>query len=219
MASTTGTRLNALLSATVGAVAAAVTIGFLQGEHTPQPAEPAHVATVHSVGAGDAALDRLERLERELAVLDRRIFPQNAPSAELAVSPSVEAEDPLPPDAEQEYAEQQAMKEDWLAGHAMEPVDPSWSRLAEQAIDLDLERLREQDWAGRGRIDFEVVDLSCRTSRCVVTVAWDSAETALANGPYLAMHDYAPGCKVTVFGPSVEQIAATTPFLQDVVFD
>src|SRR5262249_48616079 len=124
-----------------------------------------------------------------------------------------------PPDPEQEYAEQQVLKHDWLTRHAREAVDTRWARGAEQDIDLGLDRLRQQEWASRNPIAFEIGGVSCRTSLCVAEVQWDSARTAGENGAYLATHDYAQNCTVTVFGPSPEELALEGPFLQKVFFD
>jgi hypothetical protein len=220
MESTTRTRLNTILSAAVGAVAAAATIAILPTEPSRMAGERPGTERVREIGTSDVDRSRLERIERELALLRQRPAHEDAPREAAREHLTNDAEDLAPPlDPEQGYAEQQVLKEDWLTRHALEAVDTKWARAAEQDIDLDLDRLKDQEWAGRGAIDFEVAEVSCRTSLCVVEVEWDSARAAVEDGAYLAVHDYAQNCTVTVFGPSPDEVEANAPFLQDILFD
>src|SRR5262245_20514370 len=220
MASTIGTSFNAVLSAGVGAVAAAATIAFFQAESSATGNEQVRTEQVRVIGASELDRSRLDRLEQDLALLKHGTTRQAAPRKEVSPS-AMTAPDDLapPPDPEQEYAKQQVIKQDWLTRHAREAVNPRWARGAEQDIDLDLDRLRQQEWARRNPIEFEIVDVSCRTSLCVAEVQWESARTAVENGAYLATHDYAQNCTVTVFGPSPEELDLQGPFLQKVFFD
>jgi hypothetical protein len=220
MESITRSRLNTILSAAVGAVAAAATITILPTEPSRLAEERPRTERVREMDTSDVDRSRLERIERELAALRRRPAHEDAPRDAAREHITTDAEDLAPPpEPEQGYVEQQVLKEDWLTRYAMEAVDTNWARAAEQDIDLDLDRLKDQEWAGRGAIDFDVTEVSCRTSLCVVEVEWDSARTAVEDGAYLAMHDYAQNCTVTVFGPSPDEVEANAPFLQDVLFD
>jgi hypothetical protein len=192
----------------------------------PVPAEPVRTEPARAEDASDLDRARLDRVERELVLLRQGVARAAAEAQAAAENGAAEAlattdADDLapPPDPEQEYVEQQAVKQDWLTRHAMEAVNASWAPGAEQDIEGDLDRLKDQEWAGRGPIRFEVVGVSCRTSLCVVEVAWDSARTAVEDGAYLATHDYAQSCIVTVFGPSPDEVESDSPFVQEILFD
>jgi hypothetical protein len=220
MGSTTRTRLNTVVSAAVGAVAAVATIAIFPTPPSPRVDERAQTEAAPAVGASDVDRTRLERIEREIALLRGRAARDDTPRDEATDHRPSDEKDLAPRfDPDEAYAEQQIAKEDLLARHAREAVDTSWARDAEREIDLDLGRLRDQEWASHGPVDFELVHVSCRTHLCVVKVEWESARAAVDDGAYLAMHDYAQECTVTVFGPSPEEIDTGAPFLQEVVFD
>jgi hypothetical protein len=204
----------------VGAVAAAATIAFFQAETPATVNEQVRAEQVRVIDASGLDRARLDRLEQELALLRQGAARKAAPREEVSPSAMTGSHDLAPPpDPEREYAEQQGIKEDWLTRHAREAVNARWAPGAEQDIDLDLDRLRQQSWAGRNPIEFEIVDVSCRTSLCVAEVRWDSARSAVEKGAYLATQDYAQNCTVTVFGPSPEELGLKGPFLQKVFFD
>lgn len=215
MASIIGTSIGFIVPATVGAAAATATILLLQPQSLQTIETRVEHETVREIVAKPDDT-RLDRIEHELQVLR-----QNAAQSVVANAqePAVPEDVSQPPDPEQEYAEQQQMKEDWLAQHALEATDVNWAYDAEQAIDLDLDRLKQAQWAGRDPMDFQVMGVNCRSNLCVVELGWNSVQTAVENGAYLAMHDYAQNCNVTVFGPAPEDIEANEPFVQELLFD
>ena len=219
MASIIRTSLGIIMPAAVGATAAAATIFMLQSQPLEISATQVEAEIVAEVANGNRDDVRLEQIERELAMLKLRTSKPES-TTNTVDNVVVEAETFIPPlDPEQDYIEQQVMKDSWLNQYAMEAVDINWAYDAEQAIELDLDRLRLAQWAGRDQIDFEVMGVNCRSNICLVEVEWDSAQTAIENGGYLAMHDYAQSCAVTVFGPAPDAIEAGGPFVQEIIFD
>src|SRR5262245_1636987 len=116
MASTTRTSGSSVLSAAVGAIAAAATIAFFQAEPSPtvQDQGPPN-GRVRVIGASELDRSRLDRLEQELAVLRQGAAREAAPREEVSPSAMTDPDDLAPPpDPAQEYAEQQIAKQDWL---------------------------------------------------------------------------------------------------------
>src|SRR5262245_28517416 len=139
MASTIGTSFNPVLSAGVGAVAAAATIALLHAEPAATVNRQVRTEHVRVLGASEPDRSRLDRLEQELALLKHGTARQAAPRQEVRPSAMTAPDDLAPPlDPAQEYAAQQVIKQDWLTRHAREAVNTSWARGAEQDIDLDL---------------------------------------------------------------------------------
>src|SRR5262245_16279779 len=132
MASTTGTSFNAVLSAAVGAVAAAATLTFFHAEPSATGKEQVRTERVRVIGGSEFDRSRLDRLEQELALLKHGTAREAAPREE-ARPHAMTAPDDLapPPDPEREYAEQQVLKQDWLTRHAREAVNKSWAPGAE----------------------------------------------------------------------------------------
>lgn len=223
-----------LASASIGALAAVAASAWLVDEDPvrnrpvsePVPAhtasaQPLPLTLVERSASNDARYAAMEAqlsgLTRQLAALGDTIDTQLVPP-----SPARESEDdPAYFDMTEEemLAEEVENHAHVVHGHYAEAVDPQWSPGAQTRFLNDFERLSDVLSRDDPAAGFGVHGLSCRATSCVVTLRWDSYESASNNAEVFAYHDFAESCAMSVlpFPPEAEDPAGD--YMHDVIFD
>jgi len=151
-----------------------------QGPRKTQTVAPAPVPTPRNMPAAAATREeRIQRLERRLEELSARTEPPPPPSR------------PSPEEARQQLFQHH---QEQLDKHSREPVDPYWSRSAQDTFGADFAALVEGQ-------TFAVRNIDCRSHTCVTTVEWPSYAAATQGYSLLLQHAYGMDCARSILLP------------------
>ncbi len=117
-----------------------------------------------------------------------------------ALAQAAAAQAPEPPErTDKEIREEQVRdNEQRLAAHARETPDPAWAPKVAQRVTSALKGEQE---AGK----FKLVNVDCRTTRCVAQVEWGSRDEATENYTSVLHKSYGMRCQRSMYLPETEQ--------------
>jgi hypothetical protein len=121
------------------------------------------------------------------------------------------AEDVKPPEPPPTRAEYVASQQKLIAEHRQEATDPQWATSTKRAFEEDLARAKAQGTT------FELAELDCRTTSCVLTAAWNTREEALSQYEYLFHYPTRASCARQVLVS--EEANAAGKFEASIVYD
>jgi hypothetical protein len=152
------------------------------------------------IAAGAADKQRIQQLEARLGRLEDS--DGGAQQAKENIAPLA------PPPTVAEYAARQAKL---IADHRLEAVDSQWAPATTRAFSQDFAAAKAQGTT------FEIDEVDCRTTSCVLTASWATKDEALNQYEYLLHYPMQAGCARQVLVS--EQQNAAGRFEASIVYD
>lgn len=98
------------------------------------------------------------------------------------------AENVKPPEPSPSRTDYVASQQKLIGDHRQEATDPQWATSTKRSLEEDLARAKAQGTT------FELAELDCRTTSCVLTAAWSTREEALSQYEYLFHYPTRANC-------------------------